>query len=360
MLYRIDEDAMRRDKVKKYKGPEEFLLLVPARRAGKVEAGAPVLPYPEAPEDVSWIGAYAIDGKTFTCQVNFWDPWEWVRVNLDAAAAQQLGLHSGSVLRLRAARMTIDAIFLGDTKREDYLLRYGRERLDKQLASRAEVAIGGWRVFEDTTILSFFRQKAAKAVPEKYQEIWTPATGEVLAEDLSPPEGPALPPPRIKGSVLHACVVAVTDALVIVNVDQGQLEALGAKEGDLVKLTLAGGKHTIALGMHDTAHTYKFLGAKEGGRILEILHKSGMRCFAAKGAVPKGPPGMAIEVLPAGERRPLFGSFRPEPSDALGSFLCLQPMLIGFSSKFDWAAQPTVGTAVELRRGTARAAGRKR
>src|SRR5262249_21625193 len=160
--------------------------LVPAGQAAPVEGGSPILPYPERPEDVSWVGAYAIDGRTFTCQVNFWDYWEWVRVNLDATAAHQLGLQCGSVLRLRAARMTIEAIFLGDWKREDYLLRYGQDRLDKQLAGRPEVAIGGWQAFDGTTALSFFRFKAARAVPEKYHLTWIPAAGEVLAAALCP------------------------------------------------------------------------------------------------------------------------------------------------------------------------------
>lgn len=360
VLYRIDEDAMRREAVKKYKGPEEFLLLVPADQAPPVEGESPILPYPEPPEDLSWVGAYAIDGKTFTCQVNFWDYWEWVRINLDAAAAQQLGLHCGSVLRLRAARMTIDAIFLGDWEREEYLLRYGQDRLDQQLAGRREVAIGGWQVFGDTTVLSFFRFKAAKPVAEKYHETWIPAAGEVLAEDVCPPEAPALPPARVEGGVLHASVAFGSDTTVIVNVDRGQLAALGAKEGELLKLTLAGSTHTVAIGTHDRPHAYMFLGPKEGPRVLQIVQKLGTRCFAAKGAVPKRPAGLAIEVLPAAERLPLLGCFRPGPSDALSSFLRLQPMMANVSSKFDWAAPPTVGTAVELRRGAPSAARRKR
>jgi hypothetical protein len=352
MLYRIDEDAMRREAVKKYKGPEEFLLLVPAGQADPIEGGSPILPYPEAPEDVSWVGAYAIDGTAFTCQANFWDYWEWVRVNLDAAAARQLGLHCGSVLRLRAARLTIDAIFLGDWEKEEYLLRYGQDRLDQRLAGRREVAVGGWQAFGDATVVSFFRFKAAKAVPEKYHETWIPATGEVLADDFCPPEAPALPPARVEGGVLHARVAFAAESTVIVNVDCGQLEALGAREGELLKLTLAGGTHTVAIGTHDRPYTYMFLGPKEGPRVLQMAQKLGTRCFAAKGAVPRGPAGLAIEVLPAAERLPLFGYFRPGPCDALSSFLRLQPMMANVSSKFDLAAPPAVGTAVELRRGT--------
>jgi hypothetical protein len=352
MLYRIDEDAMRREEVKKYKGPEEFLLLVPAGQADPIEGASPILPYPEAPEDLSWVGAYAIDGKAFTCQVNFWDYWEWVRVNLDVAAAQQLGLHCGSVLRLRATRMTIDAIFLGDWERPEYLLRYGQDRLDRQLAGRREVAMGGWQAFGDNTVLSFFRFRAARAVPEKYHETWIPATGEVLAEDLCPPEAPALPPVRVEGGVIHASVAFAAQTTVIVNVDRGQLAALGAREGGLLKLTLAGGTHTVAIGTHDRPHAYMFLGPKEGPRVLQMVQKMETRCFAARGAVPKRPAGLAIEVLPAAERLPLFGCFKPGPSDALGSLLRLQPMMANVSSKFDWADPPAVGTAVQLRRGT--------
>jgi hypothetical protein len=81
------------------------------------------------------------------------------------------------------------------------------------------------------------------------------------------------------------------------------------------------------------------------------MQKMEMRFFALKGAVPKGPADMAVEVLPAGERLPLFGSFRPQTSDAVSRFLHLQPMAVdGASSNFDWAAPPAVGTAVELRR----------
>jgi hypothetical protein len=353
MLYRIDEDAMRREEVKKYRGPEEFVLLVPDGQAGPVDGGSPILSYPEPPEDLSWVGAYAIDGKTFTCQVNFWDYWEWVRVNLDATAAQQLGLHCGSVLRLRAAKMTIDGVFLGDWEKEEYLLRYGKDRLDQQVAGRREAAIGGWQAFGDNTVLSVFRFKAARGVPEKYHETWIPATGEVLAEDLSPPEAPVLPPARFQGGVIHASVALAADKTVIVNVERRQLKAIGAKEGEVLKLTLAGGTHTLAIGTHDAEHEYAFLGPTAGSFLLQILHKRGTRCFAAKGAVPRRPAGMAIEVLPAGERSPLFGCFKPEPFDALSSFLRLRPMPASAdSSKFDWAAPPAVGMAVELRRGT--------
>jgi hypothetical protein len=351
MVYRIDEDAMRRDEVKKYRGPEEFLLLVPAGEDGSVEGGSPILPYPERPEDSSWVGAYTIDGKTFTCQLNFWDYWEWLRVNLDAAASQQLGLRCGSVLRLRAARMTIDAIFLGDWKREDYLLRYGQDRLDKQLTGRPEAAIGGWQALGDAAVLSFFRFKAARAVPEKYHETWIPATGEVLAEDLRPPEAPAISSASVEDGVIHANIVVGAETTLIVNVDRGLLEALGAKEGELLKLTLAGGTHSVVIGAHDRPHEATFLDPTAGPRFLQILQKMESRCFAAKGAVPKGPAGLAIEVLPAAERLPLFGSFRPEGSDVLSSFLHLKPMLVnGNSSKFDWAAPPAVGSTIELRR----------
>jgi hypothetical protein len=361
MLYRIDEDAMRRESVKKYKGPVEFLLLVLSDQAAPVDGGSPILPYPEAPEDLSWVGAYAIDGKAFTCQVNFWDFWEFIRVNLNAAAARQLGLHCGSVLRLRAARLTIDAIFLGDWEREEYLLRYGQDRLDRQLAGRREVAIGGWQDFGDTTALSFFRFRAAKAVPEKYHETWIPATGEVLADDMSPPEAPTLPPARVEGGVLHASVALGTHNTVIVNVDRGRLEALGAKEGDLLKLTLAGGTHSVALGTHDQARRYTFLNGPVGRPVMRMLQKMETRCFVAKGAAPKGTAGLAVEVFPAGERSPLFGWFLPAPFDALSSFLRLQPMAVtARTSTFDWAAPPAIGTAIELRRGAPPLARKKR
>jgi hypothetical protein len=175
----------------------------------------------------------------------------------------------------------------------------------------------------------------------------------VLAEDLCPPEAPALPPARVEGGVLHASVALVADATVIVNVGRGQLEALSAKEGELLKLTLAGGTHTVAIGAHDEAHKFTFLNAPVGTVVRKMLQKLGTRCFAAKGAVPKGTTGLAVEVLPAGERSPLLGCFGPESSDALNSSLRLLPMSVtGESSEFDWAAPPAVGTAVELRRGT--------
>jgi hypothetical protein len=69
---------------------------------------------------------------------------------------------------------------------------------------------------------------------------------------------------------------------------------------------------------------------------------------------------MAIEVLPLGERLPLFGSFKPNTSDTLGQFLRLRPMLVaGETPKFDWAAPPAVGAPVELRLATRAAAQRK-
>ncbi len=342
-LYRVDWTDCERDGIK-YKGPGEVIVLSPFTDAETIEDGPVILEFPEAVEDESWIGQYSIDKTRFDCQVNFWDYWEFLWINLEHDAAAALGLTCGSILRLRVDKMTFDLVYLDDVARDDYLSRVGKSAFDATMADRPEIALGGWMEKGGRQILGFYRTKAVKSVPAKYHEIWTPASGEVLAESLPLPAEVKLPEARVQGNTVRAAVALANSDLLVVKVTQKQLAGFG----NTIKLALPHGTHTIALGDPDrTLHTV-FLTGKGIPTGLHILKAMGLRAFALEGKVPKKGEDY-IEVLPKTERQPVNGLFPPATNDPLSKYLHLRPMHIdGMAGRFDWTKPPAIGTEVTL------------
>lgn len=351
-LYRIDWDEMRRQEKKKYKGPQEFILLTPAAEAKKLKYTHPVLPYPEPVENRDWVGAYRIDGSTIACQVNFWDFWEWFRVNLDPAGVKQAGLGVGSVLRVEAGKTTIDAVFIDDWEKDDFLAQYGTEKFDAAIAERPEVAIGGWSAFGERQILGFFRYKAGKAVAEKFHETWTPGTATILPEKFALPQVPKVEPAQVAGDAVHARVVQVSSGALVINATVALLRKLGAQPGAILEVALPKAKHAIAYGTPDEKQRHVLLKGNLSDFQLTLLKKMKMHFFVPHNVKLKADEqqDMIQTPLARGEAQPLFGSFPAATSNPLSQFLQLEPTYIdGDAGKFLWAAPPEVGAAVAVR-----------
>lgn len=349
-LYRVDWDACRRESIK-HKGPGEVIVLTLRKQAKPLGKWSPILPYPEPEVDEGWIGAYKFKEGRGECQVNFWDYWEWVRLNLDRAAAKKIGLEPGSVLRVKAANGSFDLIFIGDMDKAMYLSRFGQAKLEGLIAKRPEVGIGGWQKLGDEIVLSFFRQKSAKAVPEKYHETWIPATFEVLPESFAPPVEEKLPAARRDKHVVRACVAHANDDLLIVNATASDLESFGKT----FKLELPHGVHTVAVSEPDRHYLHSVFTGKVVPGGLYILKAMGLRAFMTHSRLakklPKDLKDLNPESFPDTERQPLFGLFPSRNQDALSSYLHLHPMYAdGNSVMFDWPAPPAVGTAATLRK----------
>ena len=343
-LYRVDWHACDCDEIK-FKGPGEVIVLTPLEEAKKVPAGSPILEYPQPEVDEKWVGAYSIDGSRFECQVNFWDYWEFLRLNLDQNAVEKLGLTCGSVMRIQAGGLSVDLVFLGDITRQNYLMRVGQKEFDAKIANRPEVALGGWHEIEGRRILGFFRHKATKAVHIKFHEVWKPATGEVLPELFPLPLSAELPAAKVENGSVRASVVMAHDDLLIINATEKQLAALGPS----FKLTLPNATHTVVMAQPDGYPQHVFL---SGGKIpdgLAYLRIGGLRTFAQEGKIPKKADGFNIEVLPRKERRPVTGLFPPPTSDPTSKFLHVRQMYVdGNFIGFDWNTPPKAGTEVTL------------
>jgi hypothetical protein len=345
-LYRVDWQECERESIK-YKGPGEIIVLTPLEDAEPISDASPILVYPEPVEDLSWLGAHTLNGDSFDCQVNFWDYWEYIRINLNAEAVANLGVKCGSVLRLNAAGMTFDLIFLDDMSRESYLSRYGRAAFEAQLGEQPEVAMGGWQEWGGHRILSFYRHMASKAVPVKYHERWIPASGQVLSESYAPPaQSTTLPAARREGDKVHAVVAHVNDELLIVNATRDLLEELGAT----LKLTLPTGVYSVAVVEHDRHSFVVFLTGKVEPKGLHFLKAMGLRSFARAGKkVLKSIEALGPERIPATECQPMASFFPPTSGDPLSACLHLRPMNVdGNAAGFDWPAPPAVGTTATL------------
>ncbi|CAN5155227.1 hypothetical protein BH10PLA2_BH10PLA2_14310 [soil metagenome] len=346
-LYRVDWKACEVDEVK-YEGPQEILVLTRAEDAEPVPKTAVILEYPTEPEETGWEGNYKIAAPKFTCQVNFWDYWEWIRLNLEPKAISQLGLKCGSVLRLHAAGSSFDLIFIDDMSADDYRARVGgRGGFEKQFADRPEVGLGGWLEFGGRKVLAFFRFKSTKAVPIKFHETWKDASGEVLSESYTPIKPAAIQDATVHEGVIHAKVLFANAEMMVINALPEQV----GKLGKTFKLKLPDSMHTVSFGDPDRHHLNYFLNLKsEPGGIL-YMRAMGLRTFArkARGPLPQWALDYPIEEIGVKERRPVTAFFSPPTSDPLSKFLQLRQMYVdGNSQGFDWAKSPEEGMDAEL------------
>lgn len=343
-LYRVDWQALEREG-RRFAGPGEVIVLTLAADAEPVDSNAVILPYEGPPDDKSWVGAYTVDGRRFTAQALTTYYWEPAVLNLDPPAAKALRLKLGSVFRLEALNLKIDAVFLGDLKRDEFLTRHGRANFDAAVAGRSEVGLTYWFDYDGRRLLCVERYKSAKPVAVRFHDIWTPAAGEVLAESFAPPAVAKVPAAVRDGDVVRATVIAANDDYCVVNATADLLTDFGRE----FKLTMPGGVWTVALGDHDAPWGAIFVtGTKGVPGGLEYLMPGRLRVLVRKGKQPKGLAKFNVIVLPATERQPVFGSFPPPSSDKVSRYLHLRPMYVdGDRSGFDWT-MPAVGTTVEI------------
>lgn len=352
-LYRIDWDEMRKAEIKKYAGPQEFIVLTPAGKGkgGGVKWTSPILEYPEPAASRDWVGAFKIAGRSIECQVNFWDFWDWYRLNLDREAVKKAGIKVGSVLRFSVGKQTFDAVFIDDWKKDDFLTQYDKEKFDKAIADRSEVAIGGWNEFDEQTILGFGRYKAAKAVPEKYHETWTAVTAAILDVSFALPEQPGAAAAQVQRGEVRATALALSPTTLVVSATADDLAQAGFKPGDLLQVGLPKGTHPAAYGTLDDKQRHVHLTAPMSDFQLILLKKMQMHFFAGEKVKlkPADLEGMNLTRLARGERRPLVAYFPQATSSPMTRYLHLEPTYVdGNTGTFDWASVPEAGTSVVL------------
>jgi hypothetical protein len=189
-LYRIDHEALDRQE-RTWEGAQEVVLLTPGGTAQ--DAATDFLPFEEK-RDLSWSGAYRIEGKRFEGLIWFPDYWDTFIVNIDSAAAGRLGLVAGQLLRVTAPDTghSIVTVFAPSWEA-------GR-KLAPPPGPLDEYAFGSitpmqqWKGAEGF----FCRRDVTKtSLKEAHKNVWLPAVVEVLDLPI------AQPPARIRGELIH-------------------------------------------------------------------------------------------------------------------------------------------------------------
>jgi hypothetical protein len=138
--------------------------------------------------DTSWVGKYTITGSKAEVLAWFSDSWDSFFVNLDSAACKKLGLAPGRHLRTHVpkAGLTMISVF-GSTWDEA-----------KRLPAPSNVDLGEYGYAAVITpqdwgkeALFCRREKTKARAEDKVQNIWIPATVELLDEKAHPPKAPS-------------------------------------------------------------------------------------------------------------------------------------------------------------------------
>ncbi len=189
-LYRVDHEALEREG-REWDGPQEVVVLTPGGTPNDAAAG--ILPF-ELRSDRSWIGRYAIAGRTFTGLVWFDDYWETFILNLDRAAIETLGIMPGSCLRTTVpdARMTFVSAYAASWKDAAALEPPAGVPLD-EYGYAALSALGRW---DGADGLFCRRDRTTAAIQAAHRHLWLPAVVDVL--DVR-----AEPPARVRGPLVH-------------------------------------------------------------------------------------------------------------------------------------------------------------
>ncbi len=146
-LHRLDQDALIRDEPDPWPEVMEVVTLTPTDPAAPVEARAVL--YYQPLQVGNRAGDYTIDGDVFCGQAMFLDWDETLMVNMDRAAAEQLGVGHGARLRVELKRpgLQIDTHVLHE---DDPDFVADNRLLKKRLTSLGpEVAVASWMQLSD-------------------------------------------------------------------------------------------------------------------------------------------------------------------------------------------------------------------
>jgi hypothetical protein len=183
-LLRADHEALDREGLE-WKGANEIVLLTPGGRAS--DAASDLLPF-ENRRDTSWVGQFTITGSKAEVLVWFSDYWDTFFVNLDHEGCRKLGLTPGRHFRTHVpkAGLTMISVF-GPTWDEA-----------RRLPAPSNVDLGEYGYAAVITpqdwgkeALFCRRDKSKARAEDKVQNIWIPATVELLDAVAHPPKAPS-------------------------------------------------------------------------------------------------------------------------------------------------------------------------
>jgi len=246
-LYRVDveetSDAVWEKYREKDKGPVEVVVLTPAGEAKLPRTTSALVPFPLGKEKLDWVGDYSISGEGGECKVNFWDYWEFYKLNLDRTALSALKAEPGSMLEISAVGSKFTVLYLegmqfGLGHLGAYQMIFGNERLTAPLSSLPEVAFGGFKKEEaaNAEILWCMRIKATENIDKKHHGKWRKAKLRLLPQKLELVDRASFGKWRLEQGALHGEVLFRTPYYISMNFDAAALEALGAKVGDTLRL----------------------------------------------------------------------------------------------------------------------------
>lgn len=184
-LLRADHEALDREGIE-WKGANEIVLLTPGGKAS--DATDELLPF-ENRRDTTWVGKYSITGSKAEVLVWFSDYWDTFFVNLDIAGCKMLGLAPGRHFRTTVpkAGLTMVSVY-GPTWDEARRLPAPSNADLSEYGYAAVIKPQDWG--QEETL--FCRRDKTKARAEdSVQNIWIPATVEVLDDKAHPPMAPS-------------------------------------------------------------------------------------------------------------------------------------------------------------------------
>lgn len=254
-LYRVDWDELRRSG-KRYKGPQEFILLTPAKKSArpsnKQKLEGPILKW--TPRREPSPGAVRAKkskepGGEFACKLIFLGYWENYGVNFTRAGAAKMGLEPGARLRFTIEKFVLDALYLGDMTPTDFIRFHSKDRVERETSPFKEFALSEWTSMPGREFLAFRRIQAKKCVPERLIDKWFPAKGVLLPDPWEIPRAAAVGEPKVEKKTIRAGVTFSSTEEVALNLTAEQLTAIGAKPGDLLELSSeAGPTRTLFFG----------------------------------------------------------------------------------------------------------------
>jgi hypothetical protein len=177
-IYRIDHEALDREGLE-WDGPQELILLTPG--GTKQDAATDILPF-EPRRDLGWVGRYTIKGNRADALVWLGDYWDTFTLNLDAPAAEKLGLKAGSYLRTHVpdAGLTLISVFAESWEKARKLPHPDGIAID-EYGYASFVGMSDW---DGAQALFCRRDSAKKKAEDRYQTQWLSCVVEVL--DVQP------------------------------------------------------------------------------------------------------------------------------------------------------------------------------
>jgi hypothetical protein len=254
-LYHVDlnetDDAAWKEYWEERQGPAQVIVLTPVAQTKPPRQSSALLRFPVRKPKLTWIGNYSVSGQSADCKINFWDYWEFFKLNLDRAALAALKVEPGSLLEIDAVGkkftlLYLEGLQLGLGHLGAYKMIFGNERMTAGLKELPEVAFGVYQTLKDVNleILAGMRIKATETVDKKYHDKWQKAKVQVL-EKLELVDRTSFRKWTLEQGALHGEVLFRTDYYISMNFDAAALEALQAKVGDVLRLRV--GEKTAVL-----------------------------------------------------------------------------------------------------------------